>query len=127
MTHAGPAIAALLGLGIAWSLSRASSRARAPSSPSSPSSPDLEPGPTPTPGAPPSVVTVPLGWQRMADARVTDALRAFALDVLHSAARLGELVTLRVGDRDVGALVEWHWDAARGWHRGVSLLERARA
>ncbi len=77
-------------------------------------------GPDPCEKPPPTTPPpVPRGWTRMKQSDVTPALQAAAVDLLRSGVPVGSFVRI---ESDKAALVEWHCDKARGWHRGVSLL-----
>lgn len=72
--------------------------------------------------APPDQPRIPLGWARLSPDAVTPELTGFAVAVLDSDAPIGTLVEWT---DTIAGWVEYHCDETRGWHRGVSLLERS--
>lgn len=86
---------------------------------------DHIPGRLPCPGNPPP----PVGWEYWKE-RVTNALTELAAEILHGTYPIGTFVQKKVGDKLVGARVEWHTEQGstghRGCFRGVNLMQQVK-
>lgn len=74
---------------------------------------------------PPKSPAMPGGWKRMAQADVTPAMVSFAQQALKAAGSPGKLQTTTIDGKELAAWTEWHYDDQRGYHKGITLLERS--